>query len=929
MKLWKVFVAALCVTTVSALADNDLPEQRLKIDGKMVVNESDTGDPKGIVDEQDQIIGPPAGNPSKQWEFNWAHAKKFPLSAHIDLGAEKNISKLWLYDIHAEGELKIEIGKPGAWKLVTSYGCREYMKWVPIAIDARTRYIRLTRMEPGANFSEIAIYEYTPKAYEEMLARKAAEAKAAADREAALAKAREEMARRPLVDAGPVFGKLYLIEEIDCAKQAPDSQSPADASRVEQILGKPFRVLNSTPKQSSSITYRIGKMKLLQPGMAYVLEVEYPEDKPRSWIVMNGGNETARGFHTGPTLGDAMQTKYVNSLHESTNTPLSGKVEHWRMLFNLHDRTPDTKFIRGRGVRELTAEDGFTVTIGQFAEKHIPLSHGAAVSKIRLLGVPDASKFDAKYTLPPKELPHRALFWREEMSDGVIDSSKDEERGVTDLIQWWAYKRNTMKFLGMNTFTKDLLEFGACQHWDPTDGGGNEWVYFNDFHKGNWEKIVAMMGEAGFDVLPYYEYSGSKGQRGLGEQKRSKPLARDDAYTHIPWVESHNVDITDPDAYTDFKKMLDLTVIKFKDKARFTGIWIRPRMQIPVSFADATRERFATEANGGQAVTREQLKSDQALYDKYIAWWQGKRREFLVAMRDHLRQAGVNERALVLYTAHPGEPGVPFRSWDIYVPNDDPAAWASVADDPRYGLPDGKKILPISISDVVNKNMYLEGLLAPGLNWGNWEFQHATPAADPQNYKDVDGVLMTHAINRLYTVSDPRTFDAFRGPSGLAVVRHYTLNEHMMYDANDKPHLGYFVADVEKAGPYCMMAEAVAMANGDPTHIGYLVGGNFARGFPEYARNFNTAFLSLPALPSKVIKASSSPEVVVREITTASHGTYYAVVHVGMKPKSAVKLTLPAKGAVTNAATGEPVKAVGGTVTLSMYPYQLIALHVK
>ena len=57
------------------------------------------------------------------------------------------------------------------------------------------------------------------------------------------------------------------------------------------------------------------------------------------------------------------------------------------------------------------------------------------------------------------------------------------------------------------------------------------------------------------------------------------------------------------------------------------------------------------------------------------------------------------------------------------------------------------------------------------------------------------------------------------------------------------------MADVERAGPFCMQAEAVAMANGDPTMIGYLVGNNFERGFPMYVRDFNANFLALPALP--------------------------------------------------------------------------------
>jgi len=757
-------------------------------------------------------------------------------------------------------------------------------------------------------------------------------AKVEAERQAATNRAMEQARKRPLVDAGPPFGKLYLVDEIDCAKGAPNHgfvEDPAGASKVETILGRACRVLRKTAGEAAYFAYRIGRGKMLTPGAAYVLTVRYPEDAPRSMIVLNGGNETSRGFHTGATFGDALHTKYVDNLGESIRVPLSGRYESWKMLFNLHDRTPKVKFIRGAGLRALTGEDGFTVVIAQFSARDIPASKGAAVGRIRLFAVPDASKLDIPLRLPPEPLPQRHLFWREEMADGVISASRAEQRGLADPLDWYRYKLNMMRFLGMNTFSKDLLEFGACQHWDPTDGGGNRWVYFNQKQKGLWKRIVEMMGEAGMNVLPYYEYSGSKGERGLGFERRAKPLTRDDAYTHIKWIETANADITDPDTYADFKKMLDLTIVRHKDKARFVGAWIRPRMQLPMGFADATRERFARQANGGKAVTRKQLAADKALLGRYYKWWYGKRRQFLVAMRDHLRRSGVNNAALILYTACASEPGASFASWEKRIVTDDVAAWQKILSRPEHIL-NGRKITPMSIEQVVRKGMYLEALLAAPLNWGNWEVAHANPPADPANYKDTGGVLMTHAFNRAYTVADKRTFETFRGPSGLAIIRHYPLNEDMMFDSSDKPKLGYFVADIERAGPYCMLAEARAMAYGDPTHIGYLVGLNFGRGFPQYVRNFNAAFLSLPALPSKVVKgACGDPEVVVRAIETARHGTYLAVVNVALKGKAGIVIRLPVKGAVTDAATGEAIDAADGKVRLKMYPCQLRALHVK
>ncbi len=370
--------------------------------------------------------------------------------------------------------------------------------------------------------------------------------------------------------------------------------------------------------------------------------------------------------------------------------------------------------------------------------------------------------------------------------------------------------------------------------------------------------------------------------------------------------------------------MLDLTVVRQKDKAQFTGIWLRPRSQLPISFSDATRARFAKEANGDKAVTRDELKADKALLARYYGWWFGKRREFLQAMREYLIANGIRD-PLVLYTAEASEPGAYFSGWEPRFVTDDIAFWQPILDEPVHS-PDQKKTKALTVSEVVKTDLYLDALLSPRSSWGGWELAHANPESDPQRYKQTQGIMMTHAFNRMYTVASPKTFDTFRGADGrLAIVRHYSLNENMMFDKNDKPKLGYFVADIERAGPYCMLGEVLAMANGNPTEIGYLSGGNFGRGFPEYVRTFNTAFLSLPALPSQVVAgAAADSEVVVRSIPTQGHGTYYALMNTGLKAKQSVIVKLPGTGKIINAATGEAV-GEGGQFTASFGPCEMKA----
>ena len=133
----------------------------------------------------------------------------------------------------------------------------------------------------------------------------------------------------PLTDAGTPFGKLPLLDEVDCGADASHafSEDPKGISRVQTILGRPCRVL---PPEGGAkyIAYRLGKGKGLKAGAAYVLTVEFPEDRPRTLFILNRGCETARGLRTGAALGDVMYT-YTNNNLESLRVPLSGGFRTW------------------------------------------------------------------------------------------------------------------------------------------------------------------------------------------------------------------------------------------------------------------------------------------------------------------------------------------------------------------------------------------------------------------------------------------------------------------------------------------------------------------------------------------------------------------------------------------------------------------------
>ncbi|MBV71809.1 MAG: hypothetical protein CMH52_10765 [Myxococcales bacterium] len=749
---------------------------------------------------------------------------------------------------------------------------------------------------------------------------------------------------RPLMDAGEPFGMLPLVDEV-VVGQNEDAhgfvESEPGISEVQDILGASTRVIPNVGG-ARFIGYRMGAGMGLQSGKAYVLVVDYPEDGPRTNYIINRGGEYARGFSTGIAVGDSLQN-YTQNNPESLDYPLSGGVESSKTLFFLHENFASQVLnLQGPMARPETPADGFMVYVmqqgawfnGSADVRQAPLSLGAAVSRIRLFEVPDLDTLAAPIIYPPDGLPRRHLFWREEMSDGAVSKRNNSQSAVDNIVDYFQYKAQMMKFLGMNTFSKDLLEFGANQGWDSNLHGGNSWVHQSEYPQ-LWSDILEMLGDYGFYVLPMYEYCGSKGDNGLGYQTQAQPLRRDRyvfgeegscrGYTHIWWSERCNVDIANPAALDDFRKMIDATITRHRDKVPFVGAWMRTRVaDIPISFSDYSLNAFSTETAQAAPVTRPMLRDDDTLLATYKAWWLDQRREFMAGVRDTLHEA-LGDESVLLFTAYHEEPG--------------PGVTGGIISDDLEGL-QSRGLDARSWDEVALDGGYLDALLAEAGNWHDngcmdpektlFEWENANPVPDPQNAKAMDGFLFTYPFNRLYSTSSTTGFDAFRGPAGLAIIKHYPLNEHtteVRVMGERQSPLGYFVSDMDRNGPYSMLAEARALAHGDPRYIGYLSSQNYTRGFPEYVRRFNRAFLALPAVPSVIWpQASDDDNVVVRAYETEAHGTYLAVVNTGLNAVTDMTITLPELGQVRDAVSQDELSDGQATFSLTLYPGEVRAL---
>jgi hypothetical protein len=711
------------------------------------------------------------------------------------------------------------------------------------------------------------------------------------------------------------YTTLRLVDAVECATDTAHefAEYPKSASTVERILGEPARALSNRAGDMKYFAYKLGRGKGLKSGQGYVLRIIYPEDKARSVFVLNRGCETARGFHTGRTTGDGIVVPYIENNAESLELPLTGAYESWDMLFYLHERFPGLKQPRDAEFpRDQAPADGFWVMLVQLGAANDPLSAGVAVRRIELYEAPPVETLRQPLAELPAGLPRRHLFFREEMGDSAIASTKPAERACAQDLSWYENKFRLMQVLGMRTFSPDLLEFGHNQGWDSTRYGSNDWVNQSP-HRNRWSQIVARCAELRFDLLPYYEYAGSIGAKGLGVEKRAHRLddSKQPDYTHITWAEKANADITDPATFEDLRKMLEITVVDEAKRASFAGVWLRTRpSHIPMSFSDRCLGLFTKETNQKEAVTRVRLQADSKLYGAYRAWWFGQRRAFLEKVRDYVR-AKAGPKLDVLFTADSAESGKPLLA---------PGRPQVVAEKPELWKDAGLRVA--ALRDARKGSWHAKTMQADWTTWGDWEWQHSIPPADPVRYKDVPGVFMTLTVNRAYTL-EPDAAEAFRAMDGLAMIRHYSLNEDATTVGKDLRVVGYFASDMDYAGPFVMLPEALAMAHGDPRYFGYLSSTSFNRGNPVFVRKFNANFLALPALPSTVEPTfSSDAEVVVRKIPAGKHGAYLAVVNIG-RVKKTMRVRVPRSGRFLDAVTGAELLAAGSEIELTLQPCEL------
>ena len=739
------------------------------------------------------------------------------------------------------------------------------------------------------------------------------------------------------------YGDLTLVDSIDCATDTTHDfhESPQGGSSVEELLGGKCRVMPHADGTASYFSYRLGKGKGLKPGDMYLLVVEYPDDLPRTATLLNRAMDSRNGFHTGRTVGDTLNAHIIPQTHcESWDVPLSGEYKRIEQLTVLnenvypHDSTDGKKFLK-------SATDGFDVIFHLFQKSDAPDSAGVAIRAIRLYHVDDEESVAATIHYPAGDAPRRYVTFREEMAD---DSGRSFN---TDKLDWTRNKVRLMKALGINCYSRDMLEFGYNQYWDITCGGKYS-GWFNgtaDYYSDE----VDICGEAKIYLMPYYEYAGSRGPSGLGysEYRKCVPLFDNiNDSTHFnKFVQGSNgasganVDLTDSAANEDFRKILESTIVRYKDKANFVGAWIRNRGSMPMSFSDNTLARFNadTKRTGDAAVTRQTIieatgKTAEGdayrelvnlckvsdIYGEYRNWWYGKRADFLSDMQKYLADNGI-ANAKVFYSGCINEAGLIGRIGDWYNQYDDFVAANSG---------DAWKTLSGSSKSVKNIGWAAGDYEANFLKRDEWtwwplEYNHAAPMADPATYQTRSNVALAYPYNCIYTAVAPNEAPKYRNATDdLFFSRHYCLYEGCGSDLN-----GYYTCEMDRADRASMLPELYAVAYQDPTTIGYLQGNQLARNFTGPVREFHENFLSLPAVKGKVLQGGGWSAMLTIRKYTVGDDQYYAVVNLSGEEIGAGWKYITDDNSVTKlyeTVSGTEHEVGSGYMNWSMKPYQLL-----
>ena len=721
---------------------------------------------------------------------------------------------------------------------------------------------------------------------------------------------------------------------------------------IDSVLGKRCRVAHGW----GWFGYKLNR-KGLKPGQAYLIVVEYPEDKGRTFNIWNTGAACAMagdyGFHTGRTLGDHW-TRTLNS--EYVDYPLSRQYRKWYSLFYLHEKTwargdPYKPHWRGHTM------EGFWLIVGGVGPSMDALSAGAAVRSIKLYQIDDAPSLFPRINEPPLELGRRQI-----ISTSEHVGHQKFERDRHDV--WARQMLYQAKFLGLTGI--------APNKW------GSDVPLLQTVER---EKLaIDIIPRVMIDQMVYGRVFVSEDMKAIASDGQPYPLSR---HRRNP-----PFNLVHPDSLREACALLGRMISPSLGNDALAGVMLFKHYGYPllISFGEDDLRRFEAEAGRRLEGAHTQARREWLLENmrsEYCRWWHGKKREFLLHVRDFLRGLRPDLKlhyfpwhsdddypfscGRLRYSGHPLDDQICIPGTNILlVPTftKPPAQWSeeerrqpmlarhyyreAVAPELRgkvsledilYGRhKDMREFWGGKRSGAVPHMMYPEQMdlvrmfCEPGSMYSPFG-----QGCSPQLYANDDGIVYWAPVHYKFAADNPKFLNLFKTGEGVAVANHFPYNEETGHNNTYNLHCA---GAVEHAGAFCMMEEVLSVVHADPSCLMVSMWQPPKRGFPRYAREFAAAYRALPTTGSEILERAVTPadaDVVVRSYRT-DYGLYLAVVNraleLGTKHvKVRVKPDFREIRAVEDLVSGEALpyrKASSGMVEIALAakPMQLRALRI-
>jgi hypothetical protein len=667
------------------------------------------------------------------------------------------------------------------------------------------------------------------------------------------------------------LGRLAVNDSIACGLS--NDMHQLQDGRVDTALGEEVITERLTGSRLTNVYGGMGRLVSYDRGffgytlginmkwhMPYLLEIEYPEDAPRTMAFLVGNTTYAPGIHTGNTIGQPEPRYFAEQL----DFPLSRAVEK-------------VQFIVWAGDREVNR--GLYVGVADPGARNAPFSKRPLLLQINLYEFLSIACVRPRITFDPV---YQRYAWVE--SEDMLPA--DEVR--------FAPQVNSL-FYGLNAIVPAVLAWNAHGRVNPSvmfptgryrqrirrvvKGVEYETTRFEnptnryDF----WEECLKWADTLGLAVFPRFEYGGTDL---LPEEARGVSVDGAPYPPHIRMTTgarlSDSVDVCNPATREDMLAVLDecLDAVPENLQASLRNLIVRRRADfMSTSYTDTALRQFEQETGvtlSGKTAGERRQDAVTLHLEPYQKWYQSKILDLLAAVNKRYTERVPYTQGPLLYH-HWREPGMPYEG--VYYETEEAweKTWKARRALPFEGLP-----LP---------DITCDELVGAVSKWTTSEEGFFT---DLMSVDDVQPVMPLYGAQALTCTNYFALFDR----NGLQAVKIAPAIHSSTRIRRRRGSTTYAGRTLYHPRQFSMFEAVRAAAYANPAFLGFEQAHPPTFPYPVYARRFFANFLSLPAVPMPRVPLADVPDDVVVRMGTLGGAHYLAVINTGFEPVE-VRIALP------------------------------------